>query len=480
MDPVSMVLNPSTQPASDQRDQPRSSRRSEYDSSNTAIKRREDYTHVESSVDVLNVAVSQAATVEGAEIGDRQSVEVTGFGSAIDSVPNESLLDNLCLPVARDESDRACSQLWSQAVEGVGLSEVLAASEAMVIDLDPLERDGLTITTEGTTTKTVPHLPLLTVAISQMDRTAADARSSADVTTMHPETVTDMVIEEIDFITRSSSSVSNPVGDLMVSTVAEKSACTEVSSMTPDAETMVQKETPAVSILTAPSIDRSSHIYKEHIVKKRPGSTVAVPSKKLENVAVVTTVDSASTGRKSVSPTQPSEKMTTTRNSSTKKIQTAPSTTDKVVRLTKGIATTKAAERHPSTVIDLSPAVEIDFDVSASNVMGGKAKVSSPQSQADRERDRGRKNPPARHRQTESTGGSSGGQKEAHTTSPNRFRIPLRTSAGGWRERRRSRSPLRPTIRRPVYMTAEEMKKFQQYKDRKEKSSGKTGSGTSC
>ena len=121
------------------------------------------------------------------------------------------------------------------------------------------------------------------------------------------------------------------------------------------------------------------------------------------------------------------------------------------------------AETDLPAVIDLLLAVEVDFDAPADNAATRVKSKPTVKCHKSSKRERERQSP---GRQVEAVAECSAGRKGESSMSPNRFHIPLLTSAVGKQSERHSRSHLRSTPRTPVYMTSEE-KEFEKYKSQK-------------
>jgi hypothetical protein len=118
-------------------------------------------------------------------------------------------------------------------------------------------------------------------------------------------------------------------------------------------------------------------------------------------------------------------------------------------------------------VIKLTSAPEVEFDSPTNTPNAADKQPSTIPHRQDSGRDKERKNSPKQRQNAESNSRDNASRKEKQESSPTRFRIPL-LAPGDWRQdRRRSRSPLRSSSRRPVYMTDEEKKEFERFKNQR-------------
>jgi hypothetical protein len=358
------------QPTTTPQEQSHESRRLQYDRSGLLVERQVECTQSELSACLPNVSITQAVPVGTAERQVQSLSEPSTPGEVIVHSPDVSFLDEVHLPVARDESNRACQQLWLQVAENVGIGEVQAVTEA-------LQNEQL-VDTPVSSTDTTTDLPVLTVAITKHDRSVAECQVRTD---------------EASKVSSLLPSMTTAPSDAVVSNLAD----------------------------TSPTVVVAAKATTESI--PRPGP------------------------------------ITTANRSSPRKSQTvAGSNNEQQAVLMKSI------QPQPPPVIEMIPAQEMEFDHQVNTASAGARRSSSSTHRQDSGKEKERRNSPKQRHETETSPRGNGNRRENQGSSPTRFRIPLLTPEDRRRGRRRSRSPLRPSTRRPVYMTDDEQKEFEKFK----------------
>ena len=361
---------PSTQPTTNLQEQSHESRRSQYDRSGPLVERQVERTQSELSACLPNVSVTQAVPVGTAEIQVQCLSEPSTPGEIIVHSPDVSFLDDVHLPVAREESNRACQQLWLQVAENVGIGEAQAVTEA-------LENEQL-VDTPVSSTDTTTNLPVLTVAITKHDRSVAECQVRADV----------------------ASKVSSPPASM---TTAASGA---VTSNLAD---------------TSPTVAVAAKANPEPIPQPGP--------------------------------------ITTVNRSSPRKSQTVAGLNNE-----QEAVLIKSTQPQPPPVIEMLPAMEMEFDPQVDTASAGAKRPSTSTHRQDSGKEKERRNSPKRRHEDETSPRRNGNRRDNQGSSPTRFRIPLLVPEDKRHGRRRSRSPLRPSSRRPVYMTDDEQKEFEKFK----------------
>ena len=369
----------STQPTLNLQEPSRDSRRSQYDRSGFPAEQLDRRVQGEPSACFSNVSTTQAAPAETAEGQVRCPSEPSTPGETVGRSPDVSLLDEVRLPVAREESDRACRQLWLQVAEEIGFNEVRGAT-------DELEDDQIADAPIVSSANATAQLPMLTVATTKRDRSVAESQVRADV---------------------ASKVVPVP------------QAATTSSEITASNAT----DSPPI---TAPSVMTNLEPISQ-------SGVMIAAIRKSSNETQVLTMPAAGT------------------ESSTK----------------QGAVMTKPVTPQPPPVIELTSAPEGDFDSPTNTPNAADKQRSTIQHRPDSGRDKERKNSPKQRHNAESNSRDNANRKEKQGSSPTRFRIPLLAPGDRRQERRRSRSPLRPSSRRPVYLTDEEKKEFERFKNQR-------------
>ena len=360
---------PPMQPNTNPQEQSHESRRSQYNRSGLLIERQVGRTQSEISACIPNVSNTKAVPVGTAEIPVQCLSEPSTPGEGIVHSLDVSFLDEVHLPIARDDSNRVCQQLWMQVAENVGISEVQAVTEA-------LQDEQLADTPASTDTAT--YLPVLTVAITKRDRSVAECQVRADVASKVSSPQPSMTTTPSDIVTSDLSDTSPTVA------VSAKAGPEPISQVGPVA-----------------AVNRSS---------PRKSQAVAGLNKEQETVLI-----------KSTQPQAP-------------------------------------------PVIEMIPALEMEFDPQV-NTASAEAKQSSTSThRQDLGREKERRNSPKLRHGAETSPRGNGNRRDNQGSSPTRFRIPLLAPEDRRSGRRRSRSPHRPSTRRPVYMTDDEQKEFEKFK----------------
>ena len=469
-DTTSHVPGPSTMPTSDQDAQVNDSTKSRQHRPGPATERQGEHNARELSACLPYGSTVHAAPDETAEREGHSPLKSSSSGATMGSVTRVPLLDEVCLPVLRDESDIACRKHCLQVAEEDGIYESQTTDEP-TMDEPVVEDHGHAVANVivPSLTSVTPKLPILTVTITETDRSVADSQvrinNAAELVSSSPASDI-QTVEGIQL--HAESSTSTPPGNGPDATGV---VISELEQQNSTALTTKEKSDKRVSVSAPSSIDRSTDVYKKVKIVRKSGATSTIPaaassmniSRVEMDVEQSDTTDKAPVASTSQSSTEPVGS-----SSSLKGVRTATSTaTDSRSSSETDSLSTKSRQSQPASTIDLTPAPDVDFDSPVNTLAANSKQTPTSPRRHESDRIKHRRSSPERHQDVEIINKNVDRRKDERRSSPTRFRIPLLTTNERRRERHRSRSPIRPPARRPVYLTDDELKEYERFKSQR-------------